>query len=217
MSAVVVKGVGANKVGRRGNGRDFRVLGRRPTMALELRLGPVRYLTGEQCGFRTEGHVPRVAAWRGRELGLAKGRRVLGRPGVMAVWLKQVGRRWRVWGLGRGHSIEVVGTERRLLEEGSVEVIALATRGREQGEVAVVDVGRQVGCGGLGLRLRVEGEDSGVGTGARLLLAEGGAGVEEGRVGDVGLRECLRLLTRSEKVGRAAEGVEARIRDARVG
>lgn len=106
--------------------------------------------------------------------------------------------------------MEVVGTEARLLEERGVEVVALASRGGEEGKVVVVEVRGQVR---RRMRLRIEGQRGGVGARAGGgLLAEGGAGVEDGRVGVVRLRVCLpRGLLRVEEVG-ATEGVEACIK-----
>ena len=108
--------------------------------------------------------------------------------------------------------MKVVGTETQLLEERGVEVVALASRGGKEGEVAVVEVWGQVRCR---LRLRIEGQGGSVGAraGGRL-LAKGGAGVEYGRVGEVGLRvDLLRELLRVEEVGGGAEGVETCICD----
>lgn len=66
----------------------------------------------------------------------------------------------------RRHGIHIVGVQSRLVKQRSVELVTLATGTREEREIVVVEVGRQVSC----LRLVVEGqrgvtgvENSGVG------------------------------------------------------
>lgn len=74
-------------------------------MALELWLGPVTHLIGQQSCFWAKRGMPGVmngSRWRG-ELVLIERWRVLGRAGLMAVELQHARRRGRVMALRRGH------------------------------------------------------------------------------------------------------------------
>lgn len=138
---------------------------------------------------------------------LMRGARLL-RAGV---GLEKVRRRWGVVRLRRGHAVDVVGVERRLLEEGHVELVLLATRGRKEGEVAVVRP-QEVGLG-LSVERQVgvwRGANAGGG------LGEVDVGVEDGRVGGVvrlgvGLGLLLLLLGAEEVVGAGEGSVKAAV------
>lgn len=63
---------------------------------------------------------------------LAEGGRLMGRARMMAVGLEEMRRGRRVMCLRGRHVVDVTWIECRLIEQGSVEVIALAARGREE-------------------------------------------------------------------------------------
>lgn len=109
----------------------------------------------------------------------------------VCVGLEEVGRSRGVVRLRRVHAVDVVGVEGRLLEERDVELVSRAAGGREEREVALVQVGRQE----VGLGLGVEGQVGvGSGTGGGGGLGEAGVGVEDGGVRGVGLGVGLGLL-----------------------
>lgn len=63
---------------------------------------------------------------------LAEGGRLMGRAGMVAVGLEEMRGGRRVMGLRGRHVVDVTWIECRLIEQRSVEVIALTARGREE-------------------------------------------------------------------------------------
>lgn len=163
-------------------------------MALKLRLGPVANLRGKQSCLGSQRSVPGVAAWRRGELVLVERGRLVSRARLMALGLEEMGGGRGVRLRGR-HTVDVVGIEARLVEQRSVELVALAGGRREEGEIAVVQVRRQEGS----LRLGVEGQRRvGAGGRRRLTKRRGSVWVEGGGVGEVCLGERALLLRGGE-------------------
>lgn len=177
-------------------------------MSLELGLRPIIHLIRQKGSFRSQRgmgcvrSISRVVtdSGRGGKLVLVERWRLVRRAGLRSIGLKEVRRGSRRMRPRRRHAIDIVGVQRRLLEERCVILISL-TRW-EEGEVAVVEIGRQI----VGLRLGIE-----VSARCRELLVEVGARVEEVvGVRDVLLAEQGRLL---EVV--VAEGVEVGVGSSR--
>lgn len=200
VAGAVVEAVVGEDVGGVGDGGDVRVLGGGAAVVCKLGAGPLVHLAGQEGGLGAERDVAGVDVGGG-ELVLAKGGRVLGGGGGVVR-------------LGRRHVVEVDRAEARL-EEGLVELVGLAPRGKE-GKVAVGQVGGEKGL--LGLR----GKGQVVCAGR--LLGEAGRGVKGGGVGD----GRLRGLSRHEAVGKGRvkggvggklllAGVEGQVNVGRVG
>lgn len=120
---------------------------------------------------------------------------------LLTIVLEQVRRGGRVMPLRR-HGIHIVRVQGRLVKQGSVELVALATGIRKEGEIVIVEVGRQVSC----LRLVVERQRSAV-------------VVENSGVGQIGLAEgvVLLLMGRRKKRRRLLRAQETRVVEGLVG